>query len=76
MKNITLAVDEHVLEEVRRFASRRNTSVNALVREHLARIAGSENRATEAMRELREMSDRSNAEVGPLKWTRDQLHER
>jgi len=76
MKNITLAVDEDVLDEVRRFAARRNTSVNALVRDHLRRIAQNENRAQEAMRELREMSDRSNAEVGPLTWTRDQLYDR
>ena len=76
MKNITLAVDEGVLEEVRRFAARRNTSVNALVREHLARIAKNENRVRDAMRELREMSDRSNAEVGPITWTRDELYDR
>ncbi|MBN9021068.1 MAG: hypothetical protein J0H08_03045 [Rhizobiales bacterium] len=76
MKNITLAVDEAVLEEVRRFAARRNTSVNALVREHLARIAKNENRVRDAMRELREMSDRSDAEVGPITWTRDALYDR
>jgi hypothetical protein len=50
--------------------------VNALVREHLARIANNENRAREAMRELREMSDRSDAEVGPITWTRDELYDR
>lgn len=76
MKNITLAVDESVLGEVRRYAARHNTSVNALVREHLAKIADNENRARSAMRELREMSDRSNAEVGPINWTRDELYER
>ena len=76
MKNITLAVDENVLGEVRRYAARHNTSVNALVREHLKRIANNENRARSAMRELREMSDRSNAEIGPVTWTRDELYER
>jgi len=76
MKNITLTVDENVLGEVRRYAARHSTSVNALVRDHLARIANNENRARTAMRELREMSDRSDAEVGPITWTRDELYDR
>jgi hypothetical protein len=76
VKNITLAVDENVLGEVRRYAARHNTSVNALVRDHLKRIADNENRARDAMRELREMSDRSDAEIGPITWTRDGLYDR
>ena len=76
MKNITLTVDDNVLGEVRRYAARHNTSVNALVREHLARIASNENRARAAMRELREMSDRSDAEVGPVTWARSELYDR
>lgn len=76
MKNITLAVDERVLAEVRRYAATRNKTVNGLVREHLEQIARNENRAREAMRELREMSDRSAAEVGPVTWKRDDLYER
>lgn len=76
MKNITLTVDENVLGEVRRYAARHNTSVNALVRDHLARIANNENRARAAMRELREMSDRSDAEVGPITWARSELYDR
>ena len=76
MKNITLAVDERVLAEVRRYAAARNKTVNGLVREHLEQIARNENRAREAMRELREMSDRSAAEVGAVTWKRDDLYER
>lgn len=76
MKNITLAVDEDVLNAVRHYAASHNTSVNALVRDHLARIAAREDRARSAIGELRAMSDRSTAEVGPVSWTRDQLHDR
>jgi len=76
MKNITLAVDDTVLDAVRRYAATKNTSVNAIVREHLGRIARSQGRAREAMRELRAMSDRSDAEVGPVTWTRDDLYDR
>jgi plasmid stability protein len=76
MKNITLAVDEAVLSAVRKYAAAHNTSVNALVRDHLSRIASSEDRARSAIRELRAMSDRSSAELGRVSWTRDELHDR
>ena len=76
MKNITLAVDEATLDQVREYAAKRRTSVNALVRLHLEQIARNENRAKRAMMELRAMSDRSKAELGPITWTRDAVHER
>ena len=76
MKNITLAVDEGVLAAVRRYAAAHNTSINAIVRDHLARIAASEDRARTAIAELRAMSDRSTAELGPVTWTRSAIHDR
>ena len=76
MKNITLSVDESVLDQVRIFAAKRGTTVNAIVRRYLQQIAGSEDRAKEAMRELRDMSERSQAQVGSITWTRDDLYER
>ncbi len=65
MRNITLAVDERVLDEVRVVAAKRNTTVNALVREHLEQIARNENRAREAIAELRRMSETTEARLGP-----------
>ena len=76
MKNITLSVDEAVLEEVRVYAAKRNTSVNALVREFLSRLAEQENRTVRARRRLRELMERSTLEAGPVTWTRDELHDR
>ena len=76
MKNITLAIDEKVLAEVRRYAAARNKTVNGLVREHLEQIARNENHAREAMLELRAMSDGSTAEVGPIEWKREDLYDR
>ena len=76
MKNITLAIDENVLADARRYAVEHDTTVNALVRQYLEQIAHGNARARQAMRELREMSDRSAAEIGPITWTRDDLHER
>jgi hypothetical protein len=76
MKNITLAVDEGVLAVARRYAVEHDSSVNALVREFLASIAEREDRARQARKRLRELSERSSARIGSASWTRDELHER
>lgn len=76
MKNITLVVDEGVLDAARLYAAKRNTSVNALVRDFLKGIADQEDRTVRARRRLRELMDRTTLEVGPVTWTRDDLHDR
>jgi hypothetical protein len=76
MKNITLAIDEEVLAEARRYAAARNTTVNALVRDYLSQIAQDADRVAKARVRLLELSAKSSAEVGPVTWTRDALHER
>lgn len=76
MKNITLAIDEDVLAAARRYAMERNSSVNALVRDHLSEIARREDRARNARKRLLELSKRSRARIGKKSWTREELHER
>ena len=76
MKNITLSIDEQVLMSVRRYAAERGSSVNALVREFLAGISRSQDRASEARKRVREMSRKSKARIGSASWRRDELHER
>jgi Family of unknown function (DUF6364) len=77
MKNITLAVNEDVLEKVRKYAVRRETTVNAIVREHLEQIARNGDRLKQVVTELRQMSESSTAELGPrYKWKREDCYER
>jgi hypothetical protein len=77
MKNITLAVDEHVLDEVRQIAARRRTTVNALVRNYLAGIAAEEGRLAEARRGLLDLIDNSTGDMGPdWTWRREDSYER
>ena len=76
MKNITLAIDDVVLEEVRVYAAKRNTSVNGLVRDFLRGIAEQDNRTARAKRRLAELIEKSPLEAGPRQWTRDELHDR
>lgn len=76
MKNITLSIDEAILDEVRVYAAKRGTTVNGMVRDYLSGIAKHEDRTARARRRILELAERSTAEIGPITWTRDELYER
>lgn len=77
MKNITLAIEEKILDEVRVYAARRRTSVNALVREHLESLVRGQNRAREAVEELRRLRATTHARLGSdFRFDRDDSHAR
>ena len=76
MKNITLAIDEDVLAVVRRYSAEPNCSVNSLVREYLTNIAKREDRARQARKNIRMLSENSTAKMESRTWSRDDLYER
>lgn len=76
MKNITLAVEEEVLAEVRKYAAAHNTTVNALVRDYLSRLASFESRAKKAREELLKLAEESTLDLGSWKWNREELYDR
>ena len=75
MKNLTLAIDEDILREARAVALKRETSVNALVREYLRRLAREEGARAEARREILSMIGTFEGSVGS-RVGREELHER
>jgi hypothetical protein len=76
MKNITLAIEDEVLAEVRKYAAANDTTVNALVRDYLSGIAGFENRAKKAREELLKLANESSLDLGTWKWNREDLYDR
>ena len=76
MKNITLAVEEEVLAEVRKYAAAHDTTVNALVRDYLGRLAGFESRSKKAREELLKLAEESTLDLGTWKWNREELYDR
>ena len=77
MKNITLAIEDDILDKVRVVAAEKKTTVNAMVREFLADIAGRDERREKARRELLELMRTSTARIRPdFKFDRDETHER
>jgi hypothetical protein len=76
MRNITLSVDEAVLERVRIYAARNRTTVNRLVREHLAQLAREEGSVHGARERLLELVDKSTGRLGPdWRWNREDAYQ-
>ena len=77
MKNITLAIDEDVLDRVRIVAAEKKTTVNALVREFLTDLASRDERLAEARKQLLRLMDTSKGRMAPdWKFDREETHER
>ena len=75
-KNITLAIDEDLLQRVRKYAAEHDTTVNAIVRQKLAEVVAPKKRMADALKRMEAIADEAGMEVGPVTWTRDDVYER
>lgn len=77
MTNLTLVIDEQVLRRARIRAMEQGTSVNALVRDYIARLAG-ESEAAEGVAEFLRIVSGAGAGSGSRgrSWSREELHDR
>lgn len=77
MPNITMTIEDDVLIKARKLAVEKHTTVTAMVRDYLQRLAARENQKKEAaIAELGKCFNNSGLIVGPRKWTREDLHDR
>lgn len=77
MKNITLAIEDGVLDRARLVAAERRTTVNAMVREFLTDVAGQEERRRNARAAIVELMRNSKGRMRPdFRFDRDETHER
>jgi plasmid stability protein len=75
MANLTLSLDDELLQKAREAALRDHTSVNALVREYLERYVDARSRRMEALDALDSLADRTRS-ASRKPWSRESLHER
>jgi len=73
--NITLSIDDEVVQEARRRADALGTSVNQLVREYLEQLAGKADPGADA-KEFEKLSRASRGDSRGWKFNREELHER
>jgi hypothetical protein len=74
--NVTLVVEEDLLQEARAVAARRRTSVNEMVRDFLKDVVNQESRRLAALERIQPFLDRPSVELGDPRPSRDELHER
>jgi antitoxin component of RelBE/YafQ-DinJ toxin-antitoxin module len=73
--NLTLSLDERLLEEARKVAATMGKSVNQLVRDYLEQIT-SKSAPEDDIAELRRLSRQSRGNSRGWKFDRDELHAR
>lgn len=75
-RNLTLTIDEDILRAARKTALDRNTSVNQLVRDYLAKLAGEADGRKAAWARMEQLFRTTPVDVGAITWSREDLHER
>lgn len=73
--NLTLAVDERLVEQARKIAESQGKSLNQIIREYLEELA-SPATATGEMEELRRLSLEGQGRSRGWKFDRQEIHER
>lgn len=73
--NLTLSVDDEVVQSARRRAESLGTSINQLVREYLEQLAGKSDLIRDA-EEFRRLSRLAKGHSRGWKFNREELHER
>jgi hypothetical protein len=77
MKNMTLAIDDEILDKVRLIAAQKRTTVDATIRNCLAEAAAGDERQAEAKRRLLRLMETSEGRMAPdWKFDREETHER
>jgi len=76
MANITLSVDDKIIKTVRKIALERNTTLTAMVREYLTRVAAQDEQEREArLAALRKSFADLSRDMGARTWRRDDLYD-
>lgn len=76
MANVTLKIDDELLDKARRLASRRKTSINAIVKEKLEEFVSTDLQREAVLGGLEDFYAHSKALIGRITWSRDEIHER
>ncbi len=72
--NLTLSVDEHLVARAREAAREQGTSLQALIRQYLERLAGCSS-GGEVVRELDQLWSGGRGDSGGWKFRREQLYD-
>jgi hypothetical protein len=74
MKNVTLAVDDKLLEASREYAQRHHTTLNAMVRDLLERTVRPE-AENAGLKEFLRLASQAKGDSKGWKWNREELYD-
>lgn len=75
MTTLTIHLDDEIAERARSQAKARGETLEQVLAREVGRLAQVEKRKAMVDR-LLEISKRAGAEVGPIKWSRDDMYDR
>jgi len=73
-RNLTLAIDDDLLDKVRVLAAMKRTSVNEMVRGFLTRLVEQESEHDEATEALLKLARESQGRMGDWKFSREETY--
>lgn len=73
-RNLTLAIDDDLLDKVRVLAAMKRTSVNEMVRGFLARLVEQESQHDEATEALLKLARESKGRLGEWRFSREETY--
>ena len=74
--NVTLAIEEELLQAARAVAAERQTSVNDMVRQYLKQVVGEDRRRRAAWERIKSLVEQPGVVLEDPRPSRDELHAR
>ena len=75
--NIVLNIDDEVAKKVHKIARHKNTTLAAMVKDYLTSTANADvDKRREHVARLKDSFQKMSRDMGPRKWTREDLHAR
>ncbi|NUT95301.1 MAG: hypothetical protein HOY78_25070 [Saccharothrix sp.] len=74
-RNITLQLEEEVIQQAKVVAARKNTSVSALLADQVRMLAAKDERYEQAKKRALDALDNA-VDRGGVRWTREELYDR
>ena len=75
--NIVLNIDDEIGKKVHKIARRKNTTLAAMVKDYLTSVSNADGaKRREHVARLKDSCQKMSRDMGPRKWTREDLHAR
>jgi hypothetical protein len=74
MSNLTLRIDDDLLDRARRYAAEQGTTVAKIVRDHLTKLTTHDVRKEAAREALVRLCEESKSTLGGWKWNREEIY--